>query len=199
MVKSKTREVLVMNKPVTSFTLIALICATTLAGTHWLTEKQIEDNRKNFALQQLAQVLPDANERIIKVHPNSTVYSSQLESKQTGNILPLTTSQGYNGYISGWLAIDLDRHVRGIRIVQHSETPGIGDVIETTKSRWVDQFLGHGSDSAIFELKIDQGSFDQVSGATITTRALTRAIGKTLTNAPQSLAASPVVVETADD
>jgi electron transport complex protein RnfG len=199
MVKSKTKEVLVMNKPVTSFTLIALICATTLAVTHWLTEKQIEDNRENFALQQLAQVLPNANERIIKVHPNSAVYSSQLESKQTGNILPLSTSQGYNGYISGWLAIDLNRQVRGIRIVEHSETPGIGDVIEATKSRWIDQFLGHGSDSAIFKLKLDQGSFDHVSGATITTRALTRAIGETLTNAPQSLAGSPAVVETAHD
>ena len=197
--KSKTQEVLVMNKPVTSFTLIALICATTLAVTHRLTEKQIEDNRKNFALQQLAQVLPDANERIIKVRPNSTVYSSQLESKQTGNILPLSTSQGYNGYISGWLAIDLNRHVRGIRIVQHSETPGIGDVIETTKSSWIDQFLSQGLDSAIFELKLDQGSFDHASGATITTRALTRAIGETLTNAQQSLAISHAVVETADD
>ncbi len=199
MVKSKTKEVLVMNKPVTSFTLIALICATTLAVTHRLTEKQIEDNRKNFALQQLAQVLPDANERIIKVRQNSTVYSSQLESKQTGNILPLSTSQGYNGYISGWLAIDLNRRVRGIRIVQHSETPGIGDVIETTKSSWIDQFLSQGLDSAIFELKLDQGSFDHVSGATITTRALTRAIGETLTNAQQSLAISHAVVETADD
>lgn len=188
-----------MNKPVTSFTLIALICATTLAVTHWLTEKQIEDNRKNFALQQLAQVLPNANERIIKVHPNSAVYSSQLESIQTGNILPLSTSQGYNGYISGWLAIDLNRQVRGIRIVEHSETPGIGDVIEATKSRWIDQFLGQGSDSAIFELKLDQGSFDHVSGATITTRALTRAIGETLTTAPQSLAGSPAVVEIAHD
>ena len=89
--KSKTQEVLVMNKPVTSFTLIALICATTLAVTHRRTEKQIEDNRENFALQQLAQVLPDTNERIIKVRPNSTVYSSHLESKQTGNILPLST------------------------------------------------------------------------------------------------------------
>jgi electron transport complex protein RnfG len=199
MAKSKNQEIRVMSKPVTSFTLIALICGASLAATHWLTEKKIEDNRQNFALQQLAKVLPDANERIIQVDPSQPVYSSQLESKQTGNILLISTSQGYNGYISGWLAIDLNRHVRGIRIVEHSETPGIGDVIETTKSRWIDQFLGHGTDSAIFELKLDQGTFDHVSGATITTRALTRAIGETLANAPQSLAVSPAMVETVDD
>ncbi len=172
-----------MNKPVSTFTAIAFICAAMLAVTHWLTETRITQNQQRYALAQLAKVLPNENESISKLTPNELIYASHLESLPTGFILPLTTMEGYNGYIQGWLAVDLDGQVRGIRIVKHSETPGIGDVIDAARSTWLNQFLDKQHETAVFELKQDQGTFDHVSGATITTRAVTRAIGNTLATA----------------
>ena len=188
-----------MNKPVKTFTTIALICAVTLAVMHWLTENRIKHNQQVYALAQLAKVLPNANETLTKQPSSALVYASHLNSDPTGFILPLTTRQGYNGAILGWLAVDLNGQVRGIRIVEHNETPGIGDVIETARSDWLNQFIQQQHGSAIFELKRDQGTFDHVSGATITTRAVTRAVGKTLANAQPVLINSTATEKRSDD
>lgn len=188
-----------MNKPVKTFTTIAVVCAALLATTHWLTANRIKHNQQVYALAQLAKVLPNVNETLTKQPSTALVYASHFKAEPTGFILPLTTMQGYNGYIQGWLAVDLSGHVRGIRIVEHNETPGIGDVIETAKSDWLNQFIHQQHGSAIFELKRDQGTFDHVSGATITTRALTRAVGQTLAKSQPMLANATATGKNPDD
>jgi electron transport complex protein RnfG len=77
----------------------------------------------------------------------------------------------------------MDGIVTGIRVLEHRETPGLGDRIEITKSDWVLQFDGHSlTDPSIKDWVIrgDGGTFDQLSGASVTPRAIIKAIKETL-------------------
>ena len=78
----------------------------------------------------------------------------------------------------------MDGAVTGVRVLEHRETPGLGDRIETTKSDWVLQFDGHSLRDPLprqWAIKGDGGDFDQLTGASVTPRAIIRAIKETLT------------------
>ncbi|MCK5091538.1 MAG: RnfABCDGE type electron transport complex subunit G, partial [Gammaproteobacteria bacterium] len=70
-----------------------------------------------------------------------------------------------------------------VRIVTHHETPGLGDAIEETRSDWVLSFSGKSLENpnkAGWKVKKDGGVFDQFTGATITPRAVVKAVHKAL-------------------
>ena len=67
----------------------------------------------------------------------------------------------------------------GVRVISHTETPGLGDKIEVTKSTWILSFNGPSLQNLSIEewaVKKDGGTFDQFSGATITPRAVVNAV-----------------------
>jgi electron transport complex protein RnfG len=69
-----------------------------------------------------------------------------------------------------------------VRAIRHKETPGLGDFIDTSKSRWIEVFSGRGpnTDGADLALRKDGGAIDHVTGATITSRAVTNAVANAL-------------------
>jgi electron transport complex protein RnfG len=66
--------------------------------------------------------------------------------------------------------------VLAARVSRHRETPGLGDAIEVGKSDWIQQFAGAAADSW-WRLRRTGGDFDRLTGATVTSRAVTAAIG----------------------
>lgn len=100
-----------------------------------------------------------------------------------GVIIPLETRFGYNGTIRFLLALDRDRRIVGFRVVEHRETPGLGDQIDARKSDWILGFAGLGyTDLAPDDWAVttDGGVFDVFTGATITPRATVNALAETL-------------------
>ena len=100
-----------------------------------------------------------------------------------GVIIPLETRFGYNGTIRFLLALDQDRRIVGFRVVEHRETPGLGDQIDARKSDWILSFAGLGyTDLAPDDWAVttDGGVFDVFTGATITPRATVNALAETL-------------------
>lgn len=82
---------------------------------------------------------------------------------------------GYSGPIRILIGLDPEGNILGVRVLEHAETPGLGDRVETAKSHWVMNFDGHSlMDLGPREWKVkrDGGVFDQFSGATITPRAV---------------------------
>jgi electron transport complex protein RnfG len=78
----------------------------------------------------------------------------------------------------------MDGNITGVRVLEHRETPGLGDRIETAKSDWVLQFDGHSLKSpepSRWAIKGDGGQFDQLTGASVTPRSIVKAIKETLT------------------
>ena len=92
--------------------------------------------------------------------------------------LETTAPDGYSGAIQMLVGADFHGKVLGVRVIEHHETPGLGDKIELRISNWINSFNGkvvHGADDKAFAVKKDGGEFDQFTGATITPRAVVNA------------------------
>jgi electron transport complex protein RnfG len=87
--------------------------------------------------------------------------------------------KGYSGEIKVLLGIDENGKLLGVRVLKHTETPGLGDKIEVGRSDWITRFTGKSlgdPPDAQWAVRKDGGPFDQFAGATITPRALVNAI-----------------------
>ena len=90
-----------------------------------------------------------------------------------------TAGRGYAGEIRLLMAVDRDGRILGVRVLKHSETPGLGDKIEIAKDPWITSFEGRSLGDPPRErwgVRKDRGVFDQFSGATITPRAVVWAV-----------------------
>ncbi len=107
-----------------------------------------------------------------------TVYRAQLEGETTVVIFEVREN-GYSGVIRSIMAVAPDGTMLGVRILAHTETPGLGDKIEIAKDDWVLGFNGRSLDNpprSGWRVKKDGGEFDQFTGATITPRAVVNSI-----------------------
>ncbi len=87
--------------------------------------------------------------------------------------------RGYAGEIQVLMAVDRDGRTLGVRVLKHAETPGLGDKIEIKKDKWIKDFDGKSLGNPAPEkwgVKKDNGVFDQFAGATITPRAVVKAV-----------------------
>lgn len=90
-----------------------------------------------------------------------------------------TAPDGYNGNIRLLLGIDFNSTILGVRVISHKETPGLGDPIEIEKSNWIlgfNQKSLQRPDNEGWAVKRDGGDFDQFTGATISPRAVVKAV-----------------------
>ena len=118
-------------------------------------------------------------------------------SGQIGSVIPFRSNEGYSGTIQLLIALDQDQRIVGLRAIDHKETPGLGDKIDTRKTDWILSFngLSYGDLSPNdWAVDKDGGRFDSFTGATITPRAVVNALRDTLSyfNAnPELLEVSP--------
>ena len=109
----------------------------------------------------------------------TVVYLGRVDGKVSAVSFRLVAPGGYSGNIDLIMGVDRDGNVLGVRVISHAETPGLGDKIEVSKSHWILKFDGHSLQNLTIEqwaVKKDGGVFDQFSGATITPRAIVKAV-----------------------
>jgi electron transport complex protein RnfG len=114
---------------------------------------------------------------------NSLGYAAIKAGITQALVLPIVAKDGYSGDISILVGINKQGLIQGVRIVDHRETPGLGDKVERKKSPWVDTFLGHSlanTNAEQWAVKKDGGVFDSFTGATITPRAVINAVHQSL-------------------
>jgi electron transport complex protein RnfG len=168
----------------------ALIGVLFVATVHLLTRDKIAENQRILLQQKWNEVLDIsryANDLNTAKRPLSAtesglaedaiVYLARAKDKSpVAAIFNVTTMQGYNGAITLLVAVNYDdKKLTGVRVVQHKETPGLGDKIEAKKNDWILSFKGkYLTDPEIksWAVKRDGGEFDQFTGATITPRAI---------------------------
>jgi electron transport complex protein RnfG len=95
----------------------------------------------------------------------------------------VTARDGFAGPIRILLGVDMQGAVTGIRILKHKETPGLGDKIDSRRSDWVHQFAGRSIGDPVvtdWAIRRDGGQFDQLTGASVTPRAVVKAMRDTL-------------------
>jgi electron transport complex protein RnfG len=108
-----------------------------------------------------------------------SAYLALKGGQPSALILPVTAPDGYSGAIHLLVGIFADGRLAGVRVLGHRETPGLGDKIELAKSDWIRSFEGKSLSDPNedgWAVKKDRGDFDQFAGATITPRAVVKAV-----------------------
>ena len=176
---------------------IAAICTTLVAGTYALTVDRIAQNDKDLLEQSLQPALGGAyfdggvsESRLVIPPPHdlpgsgaALIYRVYADGEPVAALFVVTARDGFSGSIRILLGVGADGVVTGIRILQHRETPGLGDSITASRSDWVHQFPGHSLRDPLeagWAIRSDGGEFDQLTGASITPRAVIKAMRDTL-------------------
>ena len=111
------------------------------------------------------------------------VYRARKLDQPIAAVLTPIVPDGYNGNINLLVGIAYEGTLLGVRVTSHQETPGLGNQIELRYSNWILNFYGHSltnTQETEWNIKRDGGIFDQFTGATITPRAIVKAVHKTL-------------------
>lgn len=165
-----------------------LIATTLLSFGDLATRDAIAMRQKEDLIASISQVVPadiydnDLLASTISVADDSgdTVVVYQAVLGDTVNAAIFEVSEyGYSGVIRSILSVAPDGHILGVRVLAHTETPGLGDKIEVAKDSWILGFGGLSLDDPprrSWSVKKDGGHFDQFTGATITPRAVVRSI-----------------------
>ena len=179
-----------------ALTLVAIMGTGLLAVVNELTKERIAEQERQLLLQRLGQIIPAeydenlledriefANERHFPGQQIVTAWRARQQGQPVALVLRFAANNGYNGRINLLAGINYDGSLRGVRVISHRETPGLGDAIELRIDPWVLSFDGKRIGNPPIErwaVKRDGGDFDQFSGATITPRAVVDAVKRAL-------------------
>ena len=172
------------------------ICTLVVSVVNYLTKDTIEAQKQLVLLQTLNQILPQesynndlaadctliTNKAKLGSDKPQRIYRARLDEKPIAVVIETTAPDGYSGSIELMMAVKLDGTISGVKTLRHKETPGLGDKIEERKSDWIFSFKGqqvNGENDNRWAVKKDNGMFDQFTGATITPRAVVKAVKKT--------------------
>lgn len=176
---------------------IAAICTALVAATHQATRERIAANEKALLEQSLQPALSGifydsgvSESRLVIEPPHelpgnepAIIYRVFTEDVPVAALFAVTARDGFSGPIRILLGVEADGTVTGLRILKHRETPGLGDKIEPKRSDWVFQFEGRSLEDpspAGWAIRVDGGEFDQLTGASVTPRAIITAMRDTL-------------------
>lgn len=168
--------------------IVALVASAVLANADSSTREPIAAAEARDMLNSLAQVLPPGfadndllQDTLSLTRPDGTpltLYRARKAGKVVGAVFQVA-ERGYAADIQILMAVDAQGSILGVRVLKHAETPGLGDKIEIAKSPWPDSFTGKSlsnPEPARWGVEKDGGVFDQFAGATITPRAVVKAV-----------------------
>lgn len=131
----------------------------------------------------LEDTLPIDSRDLLADGSSDLAYIARKDGEVVGVILPVISTEGYSGKIGLIVGINKEGSLAGVRILSHRETPGLGDKVDLNKSNWLLDFDGKSLQQPTLDswnVKKDGGEFDQLTGATITPRAIVKAVRKAL-------------------
>lgn len=182
-----------MNR--TACALVVLLLAIIGSGTTYVVQRinapQIVAEQRLIESRKLLDLLPPqtydnqpleqplALADLVLNHSVLTGGYRATQGNQTVAILLRSQTQGYAGAIELLIAIDARGKLLAVKTLKQTETPALGGRLGDWPNAWLQTFIGKSSTEptdAGWALKKDQGQFDQLAGATITSRAVISAI-----------------------
>ncbi|MEY3861922.1 MAG: hypothetical protein RIR60_288 [Pseudomonadota bacterium] len=175
----------------------AFVGTLMLAYVFIATRPPIEASEKEARLALFKQILPAKNydndllSSQVVIEPNdllgnrlpSVANVATFQQQPAGVILEAVAHDGYSGDIKLLIAIRADGSVSGVRVLAHKETPGLGDYIDIAHGNWIKLFNDESLQKTPvnkWQVKKDGGQYDYMVGATITPRAVVKAVLKAL-------------------
>jgi Na+-translocating ferredoxin:NAD+ oxidoreductase subunit G len=192
-------ETILKHASKTAITLIAFAVVFTalLAYIFQVTKVPIEQAEAKARLALFRQIVPanmhdnDILKDTLTIAPTTLLGNTQptianrarVNNTPAAIILEAIAHDGYSGDIKLLIAIKYDGEISGVRVLTHKETPGLGDYIDIAKDDWIKLFDAESLTKTApekWKVKKDGGQFDYMAGATITPRAIVKAVHKAL-------------------
>lgn len=175
----------------------ALVTTGLIAVTFAGTKDRIQREQEKQLLSVLNELVPESSHTnelnldcIIVNAPeqlgttqDKRIFRARNGSENVAAVIETSAPNGYSGEIKMVVAVSLNGTSIGTRVVEHKETPGLGDKVDLRVSDWILSFANvpfSGKDDKRWQVKKDGGQFDQFTGATITPRAVVQAVKSTL-------------------
>ena len=176
---------------------LAAICTALVSVTYKVTAARIDANDMAFLEKSLQPVFGGieyenelSRSELVLEPPHElpgrkpvTIYRIYADGEAAAAVFLLSAPGGYGGPIELLIGVRIDGSITSVRVLDHMETPGLGDRIESGKSDWLLQFDGRSLGDPAAEdwaIERDGGTFDQLTGASITPRAVVEALRLTL-------------------
>lgn len=163
--------------------LITFVTALLLGFVNQVTAPQIKINEEKTRAAAMAELIPNAEFELAEVSevpaPDKNtpairnIYKAVKDGETTGYCMEVLPS-GFGGTLTVVVGINLDGTVAGAKVTKHAETPGLGAKAQADPT-WIPQFVGKSADGSLAVTK-DGGDIVPITGATITSRAVTLAV-----------------------
>lgn len=182
-------------KTAATMTAFAFVGTALLSYMFAITRVPIEASEAEAKLSLFKQIMPQENfdndilKNVVQIAPNALLGNqvvtqaniAKLNNEVAGVILEALAHDGYSGDIKLLIAYRADGSISGVRVLAHKETPGLGDYIDITHDNWIKSFDNESlakTPAQQWQVKKDGGKFDYMAGATITPRAVVKAVLK---------------------
>ena len=186
-----------MSRSAVLLGLFALVGTGIVAAIYTGTEERIAEAERAYMLRSLHAVIPSTmhdndiftdmltvtDPDLLGTSESVPVFRARKNGEPVALAIIPVAPDGYVGPIKLLVAIAVDGTVLGVRALSHHETPGLGDAIDEKRSDWILGFNGHSlsnPEGKAWRVRRDGGQFDQFTGATITPRAVVKAVHNTL-------------------
>jgi Na+-translocating ferredoxin:NAD+ oxidoreductase subunit G len=177
--------------------LLAIAAAVSLSLLDRVTSARVERNAQEWIRERIdLLVAPSARDNdvlsdrltarspdLLGISRPITIYRARQNGQPVAAILHTIAPDGYRGPIELLVGIAADGKLVGVQVVRHRETPGLGDAFENRNADWLPKFRGRSLEDPPqqrWAVRADGGEFDAFTGATITPRAIVKAVRRAL-------------------
>ena len=183
-------------KELMPFSVLAVLCAIILSFSHELTRERISENIEIQELQIITAVMTadfdnDIYNDVKTINYTddtgnkltTSVYRARKSDNPVGVVFMPIPATGYVGPIQLSVGILQNGSIFAVQVLSHRETEGLGSNIHQDKTNWLNNFAQQSFDVTAMErwaVKDESGKFDQLSGATITSRGVINAVKNSL-------------------
>jgi electron transport complex protein RnfG len=181
---------------VVAFILLAIVSIIILKNVNYHTKDIITGNKLLVTRKIFNDIIPTEytndifNDTIKVIDPvylgsnqTVTIYRIRNNKNPVGVLIHPVIAKGYKSQIELGVSISTQGIITGVRVLNENETEGLGDQIHQKKTNWIMMFTGKSYENLPrdqWQVKSDNGYFDQVSGATITSRSVINTVRNTL-------------------
>lgn len=167
----------------TTLSIVALVAAGLLGGVYELTKEPIrlaELRKRNEAIEAVVPAFDTVpSDQIVKYGLDGDtviLYPAVKNGLVVGTAVETFTNSGFSGEFKLMVGFDNAGDIIDIAVLNHSETPGLGDKMEQDKSDFHVQFMGKNPDEFKLAVKKDGGDVDAITASTISSRAYCDAV-----------------------
>jgi len=179
LIKEMTRFVVILG-------LVTALSAGALALVNQITDPIIQARSQDALTGAVTVVLPGSQDGLILTHDQNEgiAYFAGFRNPDTTGLIGYayrSSAKGYSSTIQTLVGVDSAGSILAIQVLSQQETPGLGTRCQEirrseTEPWWQAQFRG----KRISEIAVDKdnGIIRSITGATITSRAITDGIRK---------------------